>query len=170
MAYNANITDALRPASTQLGTLDTTTQPTLSDATYHWGLATAETEAVLARAGLALTQASGTTAHTLAKALEAHITARACLLEKGSARGSMAAPIERLTARVDSLTARLIESAEELVQAGQAVALRTDADGTFGRAWSHIIDNRDPEAGTIVYGDNAPYAPDSPDFPADGEW
>lgn len=170
MAYNSSLADALYPAETQIGSLDATTEPTATAMAALWASAASETEMILAMSGLAVSQTSGTTAHTVAKQIEALITSRAALMSKATARRSLESLIALFTDQIDRLAARLKESADELVQAGQAVPLRTDSDGTHGRAWSTMVDWRSPDADPLEPGQGLPYVATEPEFPADGEF
>lgn len=170
MAYNASLAEALRPAEAQIGTLDATTEPTATAMAGLWAAAASEVEMVLALAGLAVSQTEGTTAHTVAKQIEALITSRSALLSKSTARRNLQPVVDVFNDQIDRLCARLRESAEELIQASQATPLRTDADGTYGRAWSSLVDWRSPDDSALDPGFALPYIASEPDFPADGEF
>lgn len=156
MAYNASIADALAMAP-QLGTLSTTTRPTLAQGTVIWSGAVSEIQSILLRVGLSTTVTSSSVAEGWLKHVETLLTSGLVLVSKGSTGKDAEATGPDLVKQARALLAQLVDdwSLRMALLGGGASASTGTASPFLSSQW---IREKDPEFNETAGTGDIPYA------------
>lgn len=127
MAYNSDLATATVMAP-QLGTLSTTTTPTLAQGNTIWGHAYSEVRAALLRAGLSDTVTASSRAEELAQQAEILLTSGMILLAKGSIGPQSQSTADSLIVRGHELLATLWGLRDVLIGNGASASLPRTSD------------------------------------------
>lgn len=154
MAYNSDLATATVMAP-QLGTLSTTTTPTLAQGNTIWGHAYSEVRVAFLRAGMADTFTASSRAEELAQQAEILLTSGLLLLSKGSIGPQSQSTADALVVRGREVLATIWGLRDVLLGEGASASLQRTSD--FAKSsWTQ---DKDPDFDYTPGTGDRPYDP-----------